>query len=987
MSKKLFISYFLLSFAFGQSLGKLSVPNLSSNTIYSAFHSKSGILWIGTDQGLNRFDGISNDVFRSNPFSEYALNGNRAWFIDHYSKDTLMVISDNAIHLFGNKDYKFNRYNIESRPTHYSKLGKELWIATYSSGIYRLDAQKKLHHLRFDPLDPFTVSTSNFTSNTGNKFAYDIEGNVWLATNQGLNFIQSSDNTVKRFFRSNTDNLLLSDNVTAVFFDDGVLYIGTDKGLNYLDLATGQFTIENNINNESVINIVKKDEEILLFLKENIYSIKNNVLTTYRDNISVDSFLGNERTGLFWAKGKKTVVLGDKTIDIGSEVHSVLAIENDDFFFTTEDGIKVLSSKEAVVKTSNISLFNKDNIFLSKLYGSKHFDAINSRFDLSTIDDYLFLDNYFWFVSEGVAGRWNFNEDAVDYFEFNARNPNSFPQSVSSLVLFENDLWVGSIETGLYRFDIENLSLKKHYQFDMNESNSLQTSIVSDLLVDSSNKLWVGSGGDGLFLYDTAIDGFIHKGIEDGLTSTIIIQLFSISDIFFVNTRSGINYFQFDDISFSSLDGEDGLNIQNYDELMFYTVDEQLIIKDETHKYSITYSDLDNMSFSSNPIIKSIVGLDSYNNEHLLPFNNGQVDISPSITSILLDVSVPSFYKANQGRYSYSFGSSLDVPTITKKAGEKIVIPKRGYRNQKLLLLSSGVNTNPIELDFNYIAPWYYRWWSVTSYIIIIFGAIYVYSSNRAKKLQRRMEQARKSEELEAARDLQLQLLAKKIPEMENIEVETYIQTATEVGGDYFDFLETEEGVVIAACGDATGHGTTSGMMVSITKAGLKGIKKQAPNKMLTDLNNIVKSVDIGRLRMSLNLLEFKNSHVNISSAAMPPVYHFSNIDNSVSEIELVGTPLGSFYDEEFDSAQVQFSEGDAIVILSDGLPEAPNRDGKMLDYPAVMDCIKNSGSKSAREIKVALIDLAESWLDGTQNPDDITFLIFKKKELVSLKA
>ena len=222
---------------------------------------------------------------------------------------------------------------------------------------------------------------------------------------------------------------------------------------------------------------------------------------------------------------------------------------------------------------------------------------------------------------------------------------------------------------------------------------------------------------------------------------------------------------------------------------------------------------------------------------------------------------------------------------------------------------------------------------------------------------------------------------------MENVEVETYIQTATEVGGDYFDFLETEEGVVIAACGDATGHGTTSGMMVSITKAGLKGIKKQAPNKMLTDLNNIVKSVDIGRLRMSLNLLEFKNSHVNISSAAMPPVYHFSNIDNSVSEIELVGTPLGSFYDEEFDSAQIQFSEGDAIVILSDGLPEAPNRDGKMLDYPAVMDCIKNFGSKSAREIKAALIDLAESWLDGNQNPDDITFLIFKKKELVRLET
>ena len=52
---------------------------------------------------------------------------------------------------------------------------------------------------------------------------------------------------------------------------------------------------------------------------------------------------------------------------------------------------------------------------------------------------------------------------------------------------------------------------------------------------------------------------------------------------------------------------------------------------------------------------------------------------------------------------------------------------------------------------------------------------------------------------------------------------------------------------------------------------------------------------------MSLNLLEFKNGHVNISSAAMPPVYHYSKKTDSVNEIELVGTPLGSFYDEEFN--------------------------------------------------------------------------------------
>ena len=91
-------------------------------------------------------------------------------------------------------------------------------------------------------------------------------------------------------------------------------------------------------------------------------------------------------------------------------------------------------------------------------------------------------------------------------------------------------------------------------------------------------------------------------------------------------------------------------------------------------------------------------------------------------------------------------------------------------------------------------------------------------------------------------------------------DISAAIQTASEVGGDYYDYFPQEDKKSLyVVVGDATGHGMTAGMMVSITKAGLKGIEKRAPNKMLTDLNNIVKSVEIGRIRMSLNLLEFKN--------------------------------------------------------------------------------------------------------------------------------
>ena len=75
--------------------------------------------------------------------------------------------------------------------------------------------------------------------------------------------------------------------------------------------------------------------------------------------------------------------------------------------------------------------------------------------------------------------------------------------------------------------------------------------------------------------------------------------------------------------------------------------------------------------------------------------------------------------------------------------------------------------------------------------------------------------------------------------------------------------------------------------------------------------------------------------------------------------------------------------KGDVLVLLSDGLPEAPDPGGKLLDYHAVMECIEKTGHLGASPVKEALIKLADEWLDGTQNPDDITFVVLEKNDSV----
>ena len=236
----------------------------------------------------------------------------------------------------------------------------------------------------------------------------------------------------------------------------------------------------------------------------------------------------------------------------------------------------------------------------------------------------------------------------------------------------------------------KNLNLIKHYQFDISNPKSLQTSIVTSLL-EKDNRLWVGSGGDGVFIYNSESDGFIKKDLNNGLSSGIINKLFSIKNILFAYTQQGLNYMISGDTYFKSIDSDDGLVLANFDDLNFSKLNDKLIIESKQVQFSIDLSMLSESTSKSEVVVKEIIGIDSKNNQHLLAFTNNLVDVPPYITSINISVSFPSLYKAKQNIYSYSYDSSNDAEIYTKKAGEVISIAKRGYSDKILNIQSAGL--------------------------------------------------------------------------------------------------------------------------------------------------------------------------------------------------------------------------------------------------------------------------------------------------------
>ena len=269
---------------------------------------------------------------------------------------------------------------------------------------------------------------------------------------------------------------------------------------------------------------------------------------------------------------------------------------------------------------------------------------------------------------------------------------------------------------------------------------------------------------------------------------------------------------------------------------------------------------------------------------------------------------------------------------------------------------------------------------SFSLFFIIGFTSYTIYNRQARKARARKREEDRKNNELKAARDLQLSMLPKQVPQRPDLDIAAFIRSSTEVGGDYYDFFPQEDGSIYSVCGDATGHGVTSGMMVSVTKAGLNGIDAQAPNKILERLNKVVKKIDLGTLRMSLNIAQINTNNILLSSAAMPPIYLYKAKNKSVLDFMNNGLPLGGLKQEQFIQEDIQFEQGDVLVQLSDGLPEAPNLAGDMYDYDRLKQLIQDNGHTTAQGMIDALMASVDQWLEGQHNPDDITLVVTKKK-------
>jgi phosphoserine phosphatase RsbU/P len=260
-----------------------------------------------------------------------------------------------------------------------------------------------------------------------------------------------------------------------------------------------------------------------------------------------------------------------------------------------------------------------------------------------------------------------------------------------------------------------------------------------------------------------------------------------------------------------------------------------------------------------------------------------------------------------------------------------------------------------------------------------------------ARRLQEmEVDHRRKTEELAFARQLQLSMLPTRNVMLDNIEIIGRMRTASEVGGDYYDFIEMADGRICIAVGDATGHGMAAGLVVGMVKMGLiNGLQKlngsTSVKPLVEDLNRALKrSLSQRGMGMCLGaaILDSSTLKAEVFSNGMPAPYHYRAACRSLSPIATQAPPLGFLRQVNVRPVQIELQPGDALLWLSDGFEERLDRmnqfwGSELVAQTLELICVEES---AADAIARRMIEACDSAAGGRSNHDDMTIVVAKVK-------
>jgi ligand-binding sensor domain-containing protein/serine phosphatase RsbU (regulator of sigma subunit) len=1005
-------------------------PNsINSNYITCMCEDKSGVLWIGTNSsGLNRFNRREESFtrYRHIPNNPTSLSSD---FVRDVYEDHLGILwigtADNGLNQLDRQKEVFIRHQYrEDDPSGlssssvsviYEDRSGVLWIGTLGGGLNQFDRETQVfRHYRANPQD-----TNRLTSDAITAIFEDHSGEFWIGTNVGLHFFDRKTGEVKRYLSNPDDPTSLSNNSVNVIYEDhsGVLWIGTTNGLNQFNRRTERFlrylpdtgnptTISTNFiasiyedrsgilwvgtGGGGINKFDRQREKFLTYLHDpgNPNSLNNRIVYSIYEEKDGTLWIGTSGGGLNRMERKN----GSPTfISYRNIPNDLTSLSSDYIFCLLEDRNEVLWIGTA---GGGLNRFNRENETFTR-----YVNIPNNPNSLSGNGVRALCQDQAGILWIGTFGSGiNRFDPKTGTFKIYQNIPND-PTSLSHntiRIIYEDSsgvLWIGTDGGGLNKFNSQTGQFTR-YQTRPNDPTSLGNDLVMSIYEDQKKGLWIGTSV-GLNHLDRETGTFTHYTEKHGLPNNVIYGILEDErGHLWLSTNRGLSQFDPRGKTFKNYNVNDGLQ------------------SNEFNGNSCFKSRSGEMFFGGINGLNAFYPAEITHNTHVPPIVitdfrifNKPVPIGPnfplqrpitetkeitlsykhhvfSFEFVALNYTLPE-----KNQYAYmmeGFDQDWNYTTSAKRFASytnltpgKYVFRVKGSNND-------GVwNEQGTSIKITITPPMWKTWWFQTLSALLILGlAIFLYKLH----MKGISHKTRLQTVLQTARDAQMSIMPQSDPQVPGFDISGTCVPASEVGGDFFDYIwltekKTKFGIAI---GDVSGKAMKAAMTAVMSDGILfsKANESDSIKEIMTRVNRPLYLKTDKKMFTALCLasLDIKTKKFIFTNAGLN--HPLLKSDNYVTSIKSVGTklPLGVMKNKVYLEKQHQLKTGDVVVFFTDGIPDAENQVGDFYGYKKLKQLLDTMNTErfSAFEIKENIIADVREFSGDVSQGDDITLVVVK---------